>query len=587
LFKSIQWKIVSMFVLLVVAVMIVFGTFLQDRIAAFYHDNFKQEMTRAFSNELTEQLQVASNSEGPEKRLKELLDLYSGRMGINTNRNYYILDKKNANFIAGSDEGAVIQKTGNIISAMADKIGNSVPTDIPFLDFALPIEGTNGGYIIYVKDNKEQLLEMIRTILTIVAQALFIGIFISVILGFFMSKTITRPITNLTSKAARLAEGEFDSRIDIKAKDEIGKLARTFNHMASMVKNSLDEIAQEKNKLETVLRYMTDGVMAFNVDQNIMHINPAAKSMLCIEDEKAIIFDEYFDKLNADICMAEMIYLEHFATIERDLDIGGKNFRAYFATFKVDNEKLSGVVVVIQDVTEAQRLEMSRREFVANVSHELRTPLTTIKSYAETLLESTENEQEGKFLSVINREVDRMTRIVKDLLTLSSLDHNKLATHRTHFSLDDLIRDIVTKMSMDAKNHKHTITYSPATQLPIIFADLDRIEQVITNIISNAIKYTQDAGKIDVYAGYLYNEVYIKIKDNGIGIPEKDLPRIFERFYRVDKARTRESGGTGLGLAIAQEIIRLHGGTIKIDSEYEKGTEVIIKLPVAKDLKSV
>jgi len=575
-----------MFVLLVVAIMIVFGTFLQDRIAAFYHDNFKQEMTRAFSSELTEQLEVASNSESPEKKLKELLDLYSGRMGINTNRNYYILDKKNANFIGGSDEGAVVQKTANIISAMADKIGNSVPTDIPFLDFAMPIDGQNGGYIIYVKDNKEQLLEMIRTILTIVAQALLIGIFISVILGFFMSKTITRPITNLTNKAARLAEGEFDSRIDIKAKDEIGKLARTFNYMASMVKNSLDEIAQEKNKLETVLRYMTDGVMAFDVLQNIMHINPAAKSMLGIDDEKTIVFDEYFDNLNANICMAEMIYLEHFATIERDLDVGGKNFRAYFATFKVDNDKLSGVVVVIQDITEAQRLEMSRREFVANVSHELRTPLTTIKSYAETLIESTEDEQEGKFLSVINREVDRMTRIVKDLLTLSSLDYNKLSTHRTNFSLDDLIKDIVSKMSLDAKNHKHIITYSPATQIPIVYADLDRIEQVITNIISNAIKYTPDSGKIDVYAGYLYNEVYIKIKDNGIGIPEKDLPRIFERFYRVDKARTRESGGTGLGLAIAQEIIRLHGGTIKIDSEYQKGTEVIIKLPVTKDLKS-
>ena len=237
-------------------------------------------------------------------------------------------------------------------------------------------------------------------------------------------------------------------------------------------------------------------------------------------------------------------------------------------------------MVVIQDVTESERLEISRREFVANVSHELRTPLTTIKTYAETLSDSSENEDEQRFLNVIIREVDRMTRIVKELLTLSSFDSNKLTIMKTEFALENLVNDVVSKMKFQAENDKLTLTYAPLVKCPLLNADIDRIEQVITNIISNSIKYTAEGGKIEVFTGYIYNEAYIKIKDNGVGIPEKDLPRIFERFYRVDKARSREKGGTGLGLAIAYEIIKLHGGNIVINSTYGEGTEVIIKIPV-------
>jgi two-component system sensor histidine kinase VicK len=185
-------------------------------------------------------------------------------------------------------------------------------------------------------------------------------------------------------------------------------------------------------------------------------------------------------------------------------------------------------------------------------------------------------------LDVIIREVDRMTRIVKDLLTLSSLDSKKFTANFEYFSLDELLREVVDKMSMDALRHKHIIEYFPSTSIPDIYADRDRIEQVITNIVSNAIKYTPDGGNIQMFAGCLYNEVYIKIKDNGIGINKEDLPRVFERFYRVDKARSREHGGTGLGLAIAKNFVELHGGTIKITSKAGKGTEVLIKLPIPK-----
>lgn len=577
--SSVQWKIVTMFLLIVLAIMMIFGIVMKEQISAFYLNSFNQEITLAFSDELTSQLSKAASSGNPVDELQVILNTYSGRIGINSNRSYYILDKKDGTVYTGSDSNiSTITRTENIISAMAGKIGNKVYSDEDFIDYAYP----TGNYIIYIRDTKTELMDITQSMLLIVAQALFIGIIISIILGYIMSKTITRPIINLTRKAEALARGRFDTKITVNSHDEIGKLAKTFNYMSSVIKSSMEEIAQEKVKLETVLRNMNDGVIAFDINQHIMFINPEAKSMLDISDYDVdrILFDEYFSKYDVGVCLAEILYLDHYETISKDISINGKYFKAYFASFKVDDEKTDGVVVVVQDITESQQLEISRREFVANVSHELKTPLTTIKTYAETLCDNTENQDEQKFLNVIIREVDRMTRIVKELLTLSSFDSNKITIMKTEFELEDLVNDVVTKMMFQANDNKLTLSYTPLIKIPTISADIDRIEQVITNVISNSVKYTPEGGKIEVFTGYVYNEAYIKIKDNGIGIPEKDLPRIFERFYRVDKARSREKGGTGLGLSIAYEIVNLHGGTIKINSEYQHGTEVIIKLPV-------
>lgn len=577
--SSVQWKIVTMFLLVVLSIIMVFGIVMKEQISSFYLNRFQQEIAIAFSTELTNQLADAEESQVPLEAVKALLNTYSGRMGINSNRSYYILDRKTGDTLYSPDNIAyATDKTENIISAMSGKIGDKVYDDTSFIDYAYPTQ----NYIIYIRDSKTEVLDITQSMMLIVAQALFIGILIAVILGFIMSRTITRPIKNITRKAEALAKGRFDTKITVNSRDEIGKLAKAFNYMSSVIKSSMEEIDQEKLKLETVLRNMNDGVIAFDTNQHIMFINPEAKTMLGITDDivDSIVFDEYFNQYEVAVCLAEILYLDNFETISKNIAVNGQYFKAFFASFKVDDEKTDGVVVVIQDITESERLEMSRREFVANVSHELRTPLTTIKTYAETLSDSAEDPDERKFLNVIIREVDRMTRIVKELLTLSSFDSNKLTIMKTDFALEELVNDVVTKMKFQAENDKLTLTYTPLIKCPKLNADIDRIEQVVTNIISNSIKYTGEGGKIEVFTGYIYNEAYIKIKDNGVGIPEKDLPRIFERFYRVDKARSREKGGTGLGLAIAYEIVKLHGGTIKINSEYKVGTEVIIKLPV-------
>lgn len=575
MFKSIQWKLVTMFVILVLAIMIVFGTFLQERITVFYHETFMSEMNVVFLPELTDQLFKAEKAENAAEALKNVLDVYSGRLGLNSNRNYFILDKTDGHLISGFQSYSDPEITANIIAAMAGKTGSATNVNLPYIDYAYPLN----RHIIYVKDNKQELLALNNNVIVIIAQALLIGILLSLVLGFFMSRTLTRPIANLTKKAQSISEGNYAQRIDVKSDDELGKLAATFNDMAVMIKNSMDEISREKNKLETVLQHMNDGVLAFDTDRRLILINSEAKAMLGIKDDTNITFDSYFKSLGLTVTMSELLYLK--SMVKQEIEFGGKYFNAFFATFKSDNTALSsGVVVVIQDLTDMQQLELSRREFVANVSHELRTPLTTIKTYAETMAESADDEDDKHFLGVIVHEVDRMTRIVKDLLTLSSLDHRKLSIFKKEFSIDKLLYEVVTKLSVEARSLGKKITYTATTELPKICADRDRIEQVIINIISNSVKYTGDNGVIQVFAGFLYNEIYIKIKDNGIGIPKEDLPKVFERFYRVDKARSREKGGTGLGLSIAYEIIKLHGGTISIDSVRGEGTEVIIKLPV-------
>lgn len=564
-----------MFVILVLAIMIVFGTFLQERITVFYHETFMSEMNVVFLPELTDQLFKAEKAENAAEALKNVLDVYSGRLGLNSNRNYFILDKTDGHLISGFQSYSDPEITANIIAAMAGKTGSATNVNLPYIDYAYPLN----RHIIYVKDNKQELLALNNNVIVIIAQALLIGILLSLVLGFFMSRTLTRPIANLTKKAQSISEGNYAQRIDVKSDDELGKLAATFNDMAVMIKNSMDEISREKNKLETVLQHMNDGVLAFDTDRRLILINSEAKAMLGIKDDTNITFDSYFKSLGLTVTMSELLYLK--SMVKQEIEFGGKYFNAFFATFKSDNTALSsGVVVVIQDLTDMQQLELSRREFVANVSHELRTPLTTIKTYAETMAESADDEDDKHFLGVIVHEVDRMTRIVKDLLTLSSLDHRKLSIFKKEFSIDKLLYEVVTKLSVEARSLGKKITYTATTELPKICADRDRIEQVIINIISNSVKYTGDNGVIQVFAGFLYNEIYIKIKDNGIGIPKEDLPKVFERFYRVDKARSREKGGTGLGLSIAYEIIKLHGGTISIDSVRGEGTEVIIKLPV-------
>ena len=345
------------------------------------------------------------------------------------------------------------------------------------------------------------------------------------------------------------------------------------------LKDKLNEVSSRKNQIETILLHMTDGIIAFNIKGEIILINPAAKKFLSISPEDNT-FDDIFGKFKLDINTEKVIYLDSWTSTEQRIQVDDQYVKVLFAPFKNEEERPDGLIAVIQDITEHVKLDNMQKELVADVSHELKTPITSIMGYADTLLEGGYDEEtQTKFLNVIASESRRMARLVTDLLTLSRYDSNKKKTRKETFDLGDLVKRCQEKLAIEIKKKGHKVTSFVTADVPPVYADKDDIERVVLNILTNSIKYTPDNGEIKIYVGFVYNDAYIKIFDNGIGIPEDDLSRIFERFYRVDKARTREMGGTGLGLSIAKEILDKNGGSIDIKSKVGEGTEVVIRIP--------
>ncbi|MBR6523810.1 MAG: HAMP domain-containing protein [Clostridia bacterium] len=584
MFKSVRLKIVLMFVLMVVSVIVMVGTFFRMSISSYYTNEFSQKITSQAAAELSDRITDLAISGAPHDEIASVIETYSSRLGVDMFRTVYILDGISAQTIYHTNTASIatLEKTPNIIAALSGSEGKTLTDEQSYMDWAKPVmTGDEVAYILYVKDTKEELDEIVGSMLKIILQAMLFGLGISLLLGYFMSKTITSPIISLTRSAERLAAGDFSQKINSEADDEIGQLSRTFNEMATRIKDNVTTIEEEKNKMTAILMHMTDGVMAFDSAGKLIHINRAAIRIIGKHNAENVTFGEFFEKIGADISLSEISFRKN-ETITRDIDIGGKHIQLFFATSGSKKDSMSAIIVMLRDVTEQMKLEMSRREFVSNVSHELRTPITTIKTYAETLLESEDipPEMEKNFLGVMHSEADRMARLVSDLLDLSKLDYNPNDMQKEHFDLKALLEDVVKKLGLEATARNQDLSLSFANTMKPIFGNRDRIEQVITNIISNAIKYTPDGGEIKVSAGNIYSSFYIKVKDSGVGIPKEDLQHIFERFYRVDKARSRQSGGTGLGLAIAKEIVEAHGGQIKIESEFGEGTLVTVKFPV-------
>lgn len=583
MFKSIQTKIVSIFLLTILSVVVVIGTFLTTNIVKFYNDEFSVMMEQVFTPGLISELEKSAATSGADG-VWDIVSSYMGPLGIDTYRFYCILDAQTGDVMKSSDPGksSGLEKSDNIITAMTGKTGNITNTERSYMDYAVPINADGAAsYIVYVKDTKNEINSITENVLFILIEALLLSAVIALILSFFFSRTITKPIRNLTRSAEHIASGEFDTAVSSDSNDEIGILSKTFSYMSSALRDTIEEVNSEKNKVEAILNNMTDGILAFNLSGELIHINPEAKKMIGRQYYDDISFDTFFKEIDADISIGSLIYLRDDTSSERQAAIGGKVIRFSFAPFNTEN-KIGGILVVMHDITSQQKLENSRREFVANVSHELRTPLTTVKSYAETLMDMPVDKQmQNRFLETIANEADRMTRIVKDLLTLSRLDEGQYEVRPyERLELSEFVSGIVERMYFSAKEKHQTLRFFPPEAAAYIMSDRDKLEQVIINIISNAIKYTPDGGSIEVYSGTLYHDAFIKVRDNGIGIPKENLPRIFERFYRVDKARSRETGGTGLGLAIAKQIMNQLGGNITISSESGKGTEVVVSVPI-------
>ncbi|MCI9165418.1 MAG: cell wall metabolism sensor histidine kinase WalK [Oscillospiraceae bacterium] len=592
MFRSLHMKLVLIMLLLITSLMTVVGAFMMTSITGFYIDEFYQQVegvfgdsdpaNAAFVNSLRRE---AAQADGALK-LQEMVEAKAGDLGLNSStRKYYILDGRTGAFITGSDDQASfesLQATANLLAARnsiaAGNAAVGADSDITasYMDVAIPITGGDNAFIIYIYDNRDTVSSLNSQLFLIIVQALLVGLLISVLLSFLLSKTMIIPIERLTERAERVAAGDFGSTTAVESTDEIGILTTTFNDMASVLQDTLEAVENERNKLDTLFLHMTDGVVSFAGDGSILTSNPAASQMLGRE----VSFYDYDALFGRQFPLRQVMGLQRPNFLSGELTVGGRILELYLAP--VSEGEDGSAMAVMHDVTAQRKNEEMRKEFVANVSHELRTPLTNVRSYAETLRDGDDipRDMENSFLDVIISETDRMTRIVQDLLTLSRLDSGRAEIKMVRFPLLDAIDSVCRAVELEAQRRGHTLVRRYGRTLPMVTGDRSRLEQVMMNVIGNSIKYTPDGGSITVDAGIRGGNVWIEVSDTGIGIPQQDRERIFDRFYRVDKARSRESGGTGLGLSIAREIVLRHHGSIALTDHEGPGTTVRIVLPI-------
>lgn len=581
--RSLHMKLVMIMVLLILSLMTVVGAFLINSVMVFYLEDFYTQMSDVFSREaLASDLSTAAEGEedGAQAILK-ILGAYSGELGLDgRSRTLYILDGSTGAYLAGTDEknGKDLDyNSANLTRALVNgEDGSSANLAADYMDVALRLDRGSESFVIYILDNKTTVNSLINQIFVLILEALVFGLVISILLSFLLSKTMVIPIQRLTEGAMRVAEGDFSRRIEVASQDEIGVLTDTFNDMARQLRDTLRQVEKERNKLDTLFLHMTDGVVAFSQEGEMIHANPAASVMLGRNIGPDTSYEELFGALAP--LESAMEAPDH---LEEECRVGERYLQLLMAPF--DRNSQGGVLVVLHDVTEQRKNQEMQREFVANVSHELRTPLTNIRSYAETLSDNAGDlpaATEKKFLGVILNESDRMTHIVQDLLTLSRFDSGRDDLKLARFSFSAAVQDLYNAVYMEAQRHSHTLTLEMPQQLPQVTADRERIVQVMMNVVSNSIKYTPDGGHITISAGQQGDRVWMQVDDDGIGIPAADRPRIFERFYRVDKARSRQSGGTGLGLSIAKEIVDRHQGVLTLVDRPGPGLSVRMELKI-------
>lgn len=605
--RSLQLRLVVIFIFMAILLIIPISVWMQGAIESSYYNALKKYIVNG-SNTWTidkdaniNDLWAELDRDGKQKLASNLFNIigrYKSYTVVNTKKMAAINDPNKIDETILSTDAEFQDKalktdfinellsSSNFINAMAGNTGylkktHRAKNDKLYFDYAFSFN--KGEFVIYFRYYSQEWDPTIKKLNDTLLFCCAFAISVSLIFGIILSKTITGPIISIMHKAQGIAKGNFDQVLLVRSDDEIGKLTQSFNYMANELKFTLNEISSEKNKIETIINYMADGIIAYNIKGEVIHANPASKAILG-QTNVSGTFNELSAEYDLGITLEDVTYLKFPGNKEKDITIDDKFIKVYFAVFTDEDKRAGGIIVVLHDDTEQQKLENMRREFVANVSHELRTPLTSIKSYTETIIDGAIEDRETteRFLGVINSEADRMTRLVKDLLQLSRLDNQQMQLKKTNIDFVELVKNTVENLQIAAKNKELTLESYTIGEIPEIEVDRDRIEQVVINILSNAIKYTPNGGKITVYIGKLFNEVYVKVVDTGVGIPQKDLPRIFERFYRVDKARSREMGGTGLGLAIAKEIVEAHEGTIAISSENDNGTEVVVKLPFRK-----
>ncbi len=482
-----------------------------------------------------------------------------------------------------------------IIEAMEGRTGRitrySPTLKQEMMYLALPIYGDSSRIVgtVRVSLSLDELKHRIASIYKIVGLGGLLAVMLSLGLVFIVAQRVSNPIRQVARAAKKISRGDFSERIRIDSEDEVGDLARSFNVMSEELESKIESLVREVSEKEVVLSSMIEGVIAVDQEERVILFNRALQKMLELPPNDTLGRFHWEAVRNPEInnLFKKVLRTRKQKTIEFSFTpLKEKIFRVQAAPIVDSGGTLLGVVTVLHDITEIKRLEKVRMEFVANVSHELRTPLTSIMGAAETLKNGAIDDKKDAltFLNVIERHTDRLNRLIADLLDLSRVETGKKKMEFGPIKILDLAEKAVCGFQEAAKKKFLEIIMDIPPDLPLVLADEEEIETVLSNFLDNALKYTPKKGKITLGAVEKDGFIETTVADNGTGIPKKDLPRIFERFYQVDKDRSRELGGTGLGLSIVKHIIEAHGGTVKAESEEGKGTIFTFTLPISQDL---
>lgn len=580
--RSIQSKLVLVYLLLIVVAMELAGLYLLQELERTYISKVQDDLDQSaqllvgqLSNFMLEDLlDPAAVRQYMARWPGDVLVLDANGVVVGATTRHPGHDKLLGQKFANDDLSPAI--VGSVTKRTGQEDGQRMAFE------AVPI--TSSGNVIgvvYLKASLEEAYARLGDMRDILMVATGFAMASTVVLGVLLARTITGPIREVTRRAAQIAGGDFDQTIRVRSSDEIGQLGEMFNRMTGRLRDTLGEIQDEKSKVEAILSHMADGLVALNSAGEIIKLNPVGERMFQTPEAEAIGRLPQHIWPEPDLADGLAEAQKQHSSVMRVIHTGSLVLQAHITPLKGDGGQPAGTVIVFHDITELEKLEKLRREFVANVSHELKTPLTTVKSYVETLLDGAADDPEvrNRFLHVVESESDRMARLVRDLLRLTQMDEGTARWEIRPQNVADLIGETAARLSVQASAKGVSVSWRVDPDTPQGLYDYDKLQQVLLNLMVNAIQYTQSGGAVLVTASRADEMIRVAVTDTGIGIPPEDLPRIFERFYRVDKARSRMLGGTGLGLSIAKQIVELSGGKIGITSQPGRGTEVAFTVP--------
>ncbi|MEO2075756.1 MAG: cell wall metabolism sensor histidine kinase WalK [Bacillus sp. (in: firmicutes)] len=592
-FRSIHVKFVIIYVLLILVAMQIIGVYFVKQLEETLRTNFQtslKERVNLLAYNIVEEMKKERTPEDPtvEEDIKKILrDFDAGDISevrVIENRSLKILGTSNTN-----NQGLVGQRTTElrIKQSMVMEEDQSVIQIDPHTGdriwvLATPIKsGKKVIGAIYLVAKIENVFEQMKTINGIFATGTAIALSITAVLGILLAQTITRPIADMKKQALAMAKGNFSRKVKVYGYDEIGTLAITFNNLTKKLQEAQAMTEGERRKLSSVLSYMTDGVIATDRKGRVILINEPAAKLLNVSRE-TVLSQPIVSLLKLDDTNTFEDLLEEKESLILDYSTKKERYflRANFSVIQKETGFVNGLIAVLHDITDQEKIDAERREFVANVSHELRTPLTTMRSYLEALADGAWQDEEiaPNFLEVTRTETERMIRLVNDLLQLSKMDSTDYRLTIEWVNFVDFYHRIIDRFEM-TKEQKITFKRKLPNHAIFIEVDEDKMTQVLYNIISNALKYSPEGGQVTFSIKEEESRIIVSVKDQGVGIPKDNIEKIFDRFYRVDKARTRKLGGTGLGLAIAKEMVNAHGGSIWATSEEGKGTTISFSLP--------